>query len=156
MKILSHVRRADVRPQGRGREVVSKVDTCEVDVVHLEAVREAQSSLPSGSAITKVADVLAILSSATRLKMLLALQPSASGPRRELCVCDLALVIGASKSLTSHQLRLLRSAGLVLVRRAGKLAYYRLAEGPAVDLIGDALRLARRDGMGASPKRATK
>ena len=132
------------------------MDTCEVDVVHLDAVREAQSSLPSDLAVMKVADVLAILSSTTRLKMLLALQPAVSGPRRELCVCDLAMVIGASKSLTSHQLRLLRSAGLVLVRRAGKLAYYRLAEGPGVDLLGDALRLALRDGNhgSSSPERA--
>ena len=122
------------------------METCEVDVVHLEAVREAQSSLPSEGAIAKVADVLGMLSSTTRLKMLLALQPAASGPRRELCVCDLAMVVGASKSLTSHQLRLLRAAGLVAVRRAGKLAYYRLAEGPSVDLLDDALRLADREG----------
>ena len=45
----------------------------------------------------------------------------------ELCVCDLAAVTGASKSMTSHQLRLLRTAGLVLQRRAGKLVFYRLA-----------------------------
>ena len=146
MKIPSHVRRRGARPQVRGPSSESRVDTCEVDVVHLAAVREAQSALPSEPAITKVADVLALLSSATRLKMLLALQPAASGPRRELCVCDLAMVVGASKSLTSHQLRLLRSAGLVAVRRAGKLAYYRLAEGPSVDLLGDALRLADREG----------
>ena len=143
MKILSHVRRAGVRPQVRKGSVASKVDTCQVDVVHLDAVREAQSSLPAEAAIAKVADVLGILSSTTRLKMLLALQPAASGPRRELCVCDLAMVTGVSKSLTSHQLRLLRSAGLVAVRRAGKLAYYRLAEGGAVQLLVDALSFGR-------------
>ena len=141
MKIPSHVRRGGVRPQGRSASGASKVETCEVDVVHLEAVREAQSALPSDRAIAKVADVLGILSSTTRLKMLLALQPAASAPRRELCVCDLAMVTGASKSLTSHQLRLLRSAGLVVVRRAGKLAYYRLAEGAGVQLLVDALSL---------------
>lgn len=146
MKIPSHDRRRGVRPQVRGPASGSRVDTCEVDVVHLAAVREAESALPSDPAITKVADVLAMLSGATRLKMLLALQPAASGPRRELCVCDLAMVVGASQSLISHQLRLLRSAGLVVVRRAGKLAYYRLAEGPSIDLLGGALRLAAREG----------
>lgn len=141
MKIPSHVRRGALRPQVRNPSGAPKVETCEVDVVHREAVREAQSSLPSEGAIAKVADVLGILSSTTRLKMLLALQPAAAGPRRELCVCDLAMVTGASKSLTSHQLRLLRSARLVVVRRAGKLAYYRLAEGAGVQLLIDALRL---------------
>ena len=146
MKTPSHVRRHGLRSQVRGGSTATQLDTCDVDVVHLDAVREAQSALPSEEGIRTVADVLGVLSSTTRLKMLLALQPAAAGPRRELCVCDLAMVVGASKSLTSHQLRLLRTAGLVVVRRAGKLAYYRLAEGPGVDLLGDALRLAVRDG----------
>lgn len=142
MKTSSHVRRPRLRSQARAGLDATRLDTCEVDVVHLEAVREAQLALPSEAAIGTVADVLAILSSRTRLKMLLALQPAAGRGRRELCVCDLAMVIGASKSLTSHQLRLLRSAGLVVVRREGKLAYYRLSDGPGVDLLKDALRLA--------------
>ena len=144
MKTSSHVRRRVARSQVRARSTATQMDTCEVDVVHLEAVREAQSALPADHAIRTVTDVLGALSSTTRLKMLLALQPAASGPRRELCVCDMAMVVGASKSLTSHQLRLLRTAGLVTVRRAGKLAYYRLAEGPGVELLDDALRVAMR------------
>ena len=148
MKTSSHVRRGGARPQVGRSLIESPVDTCYVDVVHLAGVRQAQSALPSDASIEKVADVLSILSSTTRLKMLFALQPGVNGPRQELCVCDLAVVIGASKSLTSHQLRLLRSAGLVVVRRAGKLAYYRLAEGPSVDLVNNALRLAVRDGNG--------
>ena len=112
----------------------------------MEAVREAQSALPSELAISTLADLLGILSSTTRLKMLLALQPVARGRRRELCVCDLAVVVGGSQSLISHQLRFLRSAGLVAVRRDGKLAYYRLSDGPGVDLLSAALRLAILDG----------
>lgn len=117
-------------------------DSCDVDVVHLDAVRDARAALPDDIRLARVAELLALLSSPTRLKMLLALQPKVRRSRRELCVCDLATVTGASKSLTSHQLRLLRAAGLVSVRRSGKLAYYRLAEGPAVDLLADVLALA--------------
>jgi DNA-binding transcriptional ArsR family regulator len=51
--------------------------------------------------------------------MLFALQAPDGRAVRELCVCDLAAVTGMSKSLTSHQLRLLRSAKLVVVRRDG-------------------------------------
>lgn len=121
---------------------------CDVDVVHLEAVQDARAALPNDIGLAQVAELLGLLASSTRLKMLLALQPKARGRRRELCVCDLATVTGASKSLTSHQLRLLRASGLVSVRRSGKLAYYRLADGPAVALLGDALAMALAMALG--------
>ena len=117
-------------------------DTCDVDVVHLDDVKAARAALPVDFELARMAELLALLSSATRLKMLLALQPRKRGARPELCVCDLATVTGASKSLTSHQLRLLRTAGLVAVRRSGKLAYYRLADGPAADLLSNALEVS--------------
>jgi ArsR family transcriptional regulator len=148
----SHVRRVQTKAQGRtaraligeGRIDDDVRDRCDVDVIHLDAVRDARAALPDDIRLAQVAELLALLSSPTRLKLLLALQPKARGPRRELCVCDLATVAGASKSLTSHQLRLLRGAGIVTVRRSGKLAYYRLADGPAVDLLADALTIAVR------------
>ena len=142
MKRSSHVRRERPTTQVRTLTGSSAVDSCEVDVVHLDAVEDARAALPRDDALSRVADCLALLGAPTRLKMLLALQPTARGRRRELCVCDLAIVTGASKSLTSHQLRLLRAAGLVTVRRSGKLAYYRLAEGPALALLSHALELA--------------
>jgi DNA-binding transcriptional ArsR family regulator len=46
--------------------------------------------------------------------------------RRELCVCELAELIGSSESAVSHQLRLLRSLRLVRSRRSGRMMYYRL------------------------------
>lgn len=117
-------------------------DTCDADVVHLDAVRAAQAAMPDDLEVGRMAELFALLSSTTRLKMLLALQPKRRGTRQELCVCDLAVVAGASKSLTSHQLRLLRAAGIVAVWRSGKLAYYRLADGPAADLLSNALEVS--------------
>ena len=121
-------------------------DRCEVDVVHLHAVRAALAALPHDVGLAEVAELLGLLSNPTRLKMLLALRQESPGRRAELCVCDLATVSGASKSLTSHQLRLLRASGLVEQRRAGKLAFYRLADGPLVSLLADVARLARERG----------
>lgn len=130
-------------------------DRCGVDVVHLDAVRAALEALPGENGLGQVAELLGLLSNPTRLKMLLALQPEATEPAAELCVCDLATVAGASKSLTSHQLRLLRTAGLVRQRRAGKLTFYRLAEGPLVSLLADVGRIAREhDGADASAEAA--
>ena len=117
-------------------------DCCEVDVVHLPSVRAALAILPSDAKVVQAADLLSLLANPTRLKMLLALQPAAPAPRPELCVCDLATVIGASKSLTSHQLRLLRASGVVRQRRAGKLAFYQLADGPMVSILAAAATLA--------------
>lgn len=118
-------------------------DRCEVDVVHLPSVRAALVALPGDTGVAQVAELLSLLANSTRLKMLLALQPAATTPRPELCVCDLATVIGASKSLTSHQLRLLRASGVVRQRRAGKLAFYQLAEGPLVSILVAVAVLAR-------------
>ena len=144
MNSSSHVRRTRSRAQDRSAPSGAAIalDTCDVDVVHLDAVQAARAALPDDIRLAQVAELLGLLASPTRLKMLLALQPKARRRRRELCVCDLATVTGASKSLTSHQLRLLRTAGLVSVRRSGKLAYYRLADGPAVALLGSALSMA--------------
>lgn len=44
----------------------------------------------------------------------------------ELCVCDIAAALNASQSAISHQLRILRTAGLVKPRREGKTVYYAL------------------------------
>ena len=128
----------------------SRDDCCDVDVVHLGAVQAAREQMPDADHVDSVGELLSLLSSPTRLRILLALRSVTGDEDRELCVCDLAVVAGASKSLTSHQLRLLRAAGLVLPRRRGKLVYYRLAEGPASALVADAVALTRGRTLGDS------
>ena len=44
----------------------------------------------------------------------------------EMCVCDIANVLGMSKSSISHQLGTLRRMGIVKCRRQGKEVYYML------------------------------
>jgi len=60
----------------------------------------------------------------------------------ELCVCDLALAIGSSQSATSHQLRLLRTNRIVSRRKAGRVAYYRLADEHVRRVLADGVRHA--------------
>lgn len=114
-------------------------DRCYVRVVHVAAVRTVRAHLPKASEIGQVVDLFALLSNPTRLKVLLALRTVARSPHAELCVCDLAVLSGVSQSMTSHQLRLLREARLVVQRREGKLAFYRLAGGATARLLGNAL-----------------
>jgi DNA-binding transcriptional ArsR family regulator len=96
------------------------LDTCEIDHVHPDGVRQARAAVPSADAASDLAALFGALGDPTRVRLLAAL---AAGP---LCVCDLAAVLGMTQSAVSHQLRLLRALGLVRARREGKLVWYTL------------------------------
>ncbi|MBI3568094.1 MAG: helix-turn-helix transcriptional regulator [Gemmatimonadetes bacterium] len=134
---------SEVRSRGVSHVAPQGEDRCTVDVVHLQAIATARATLPDDLAVGRVVALLAMLSNSTRLKMLLALRPEDSETYPELCVCDLAVVAGASQSMTSHQLRLLRTAGLVVARRDGKVTFYRLRDAQTTALLADALRVMR-------------
>ncbi len=87
------------------------------DVV--EAVREAALSDAEGG---RLSELFRMFGDPTRLRILGALQVS------ELCVCDIASLLGMTVSAISHQLRLLKGAGLVTGRREGKAIVYALAD----------------------------
>ncbi len=67
-----------------------------------------------------LANFYKLLGNANRLRILLALGDG------ELCVCDIAHVLGLSMAATSHQLKLLRDRGWLGMRNDGKMVYYRL------------------------------
>lgn len=102
-------------------------DRCDVQVLHLDAVAVARAQIPGEDALSRAVEIAALLANPTRLRILAALAPTGPGPEPRLCVCDLAAVVGASETQTSHQLRALRLAGLVLQRREGRLVFYRLS-----------------------------
>jgi ArsR family transcriptional regulator, lead/cadmium/zinc/bismuth-responsive transcriptional repressor len=95
---------------------------CEVDCVDAVKAAAAQAALPPWSQSEQVAAALKVLAHPGRLRVLHALEG------RELCVCDLAQVLGLSMSGTSQQLRELRRLGAVDFRAEGKLAYYRISD----------------------------
>lgn len=107
-------------------------DLCEIEVIHADQVRAARARLPSSSSIDYAVEVAALLANPTRLKILLALASPEGEPAPRLCVCDLAAVVGASETQTSHQLRALRLSGLVRQRRESRLVFYALGDDPAV------------------------
>jgi DNA-binding transcriptional ArsR family regulator len=83
--------------------------------------------------VQALADTFRVLGDPTRLCILDAL---ASG---ELCVCDIASLVGISESAVSHQLRLLRGMRLVRPRRAGRLVYYSLDDHHIIELLNQGL-----------------
>ncbi|NOZ59288.1 MAG: winged helix-turn-helix transcriptional regulator [Euryarchaeota archaeon] len=110
---------------------------CEVEYVNREAVEEVRRGMLSDGLTSRVADIFKILGDPTRVRILHALS------LRELCVCDLSALLGMSQSAVSHQLRLLRSAGLVRYRREGKVVYYSLADEHIVKLLEMGVEHAR-------------
>jgi ArsR family transcriptional regulator len=87
----------------------------------------------SAATIQALADTFRVLGDPTRVRMLDAL---AAG---ELCVCDLAGLVGISESAVSHQLRLLRGMRLVRPRRAGRQVFYAIDDHHIVELLRQAL-----------------
>lgn len=92
---------------------------CEVECVHADKVDELR---PVVGGLSGVGEAVANLADDTRFKVLYALSQS------ELCVCDVAAVVGATTAAASYHLRLLYRTGLVDYRRDGRLVYYRLSE----------------------------
>jgi DNA-binding transcriptional ArsR family regulator len=95
---------------------------CEVDCIDGPRAAEARAALPPEEESRTVAEAIKVLAHPGRLRVLRALEG------RELCVCDLAHVLGISLSGTSAQLKELRRLGAVEFRTQGKLAYYRIAD----------------------------
>ena len=98
------------------------------DVALLERVR---SLLLGARTVQAVSEVFKLLGDPTRVRLVDALTHG------ERCVCDLATLVGMTESAVSHQLRLLRAARLVRVRRSGRLAYYSLDDHHVVGLLHD-------------------
>lgn len=93
---------------------------CDLHLVHEAAVHAALAGRAEDDELAYLADTFQMLASPTRLRIVEALA------ERELCVCDLAAVVGASQSAVSHHLRQLRQLRIVRYRKDGRMAYYRL------------------------------
>ena len=92
-----------------------------------------QGFLPDAATVLRLAEAFKALGDPTRVRLLTALS------RTELCVGDLATLLGLSESAVSHQLRLLRSLRLVRPRRDGRLVFYRLDDDHIARLLAQGL-----------------
>ena len=113
-------------------------DRCEVECLHPEHVAPLLGKVVSGSEADDLAAIFELLADPTRARLLHALSLS-----NELCVCDLALLLGRSESALSHQLRLLRDRQVVSRRKEGRIVYYRLADDHIRHVLADGLRHAQ-------------
>ena len=104
-------------------------DGCRVRMVHLDRVAKARAEAISDRELNRLALIYKLLGDPTRLKIAMALM------KGEMCVCDLAALLGISESAVSHQIRRLKDPALVKGRRDGQILYYSLDDHHVLDLI---------------------
>jgi DNA-binding transcriptional ArsR family regulator len=85
-------------------------------------VAAAQARLPSADDAARLTSLLSLMADPVRLRLIYALDVV-----EELCVGDLALALGVNEDAVSYALRMLRTAGLVVTRKDGRVVYNRLA-----------------------------
>ena len=95
---------------------------CEMMHVHPDALRRVHECIPDEDALIDLAELFKVFGDSTRIRILCALLEG------ELCVCDIAKLLGMTLSAISHQLRILRTAKLVDFRKEGKTVFYALAD----------------------------
>jgi ArsR family transcriptional regulator len=81
-----------------------------------------RAQMPPEETLYELAELYKVFGDSTRIKILYVLFEA------ELCVCDIAALLGMTVSAISHQLRILKQARLVKYRREGKTVYYSLAD----------------------------
>ncbi|UFJ41134.1 metalloregulator ArsR/SmtB family transcription factor [Brevibacillus humidisoli] len=107
----------------------TRADCCEVFCFDEQKVNRVKSDLTTQDTRT-AARVFKALADDTRMKIAYALCVE-----QELCVCDVANIIGSSVATASHHLRLLRNMGLAIYRKEGKLVFYSLDDDHVKQLI---------------------
>ena len=93
---------------------------CSCTAIHEDTVARVQKKMPDEESLLNLADLFKVFGDSTRIRIISALLFS------RMCVCDLAALLGMSKSAISHQLRILRQTKLVKYKREGKVVYYTL------------------------------
>ena len=109
--------------------------TCAIPCFKENLVRRLRAETPSDDVLEEMRIIFAALADRARLKILYALKD-----REELCVCDVAHVVGTSISTASHHLRKLRDLKLLKYRNDGRMAYYSLKSDLARRLVREALK----------------
>lgn len=99
------------------------MERCEFMHVHEDIVGKVNENMPDEEILYDLAELFKIFGDSTRIKILYVLFES------EMCVCDIAQLLGMTQSAISHQLRALKQSKLVKYRREGKTVFYSLADG---------------------------
>jgi len=101
-------------------ESSKQVPQCDVTVIHQDVVNRVKERLLPDELMARIAEFFRVFGDPTRIRILQVLFES------EMCVCDIAYLLNMSQSAISHQLRVLKQAGIVKYRKEGRVVYYSL------------------------------
>jgi DNA-binding transcriptional ArsR family regulator len=121
-------------PRDEAAILSDAADGCEVFLVNPGRVAAVRRLMVGAREVALLAETFRALGDSTRVKILDALSHG------ELCVCDLATLVGLSQSAISHQLRVLRTLRLVRSRREGRMVFYALDDDHIIGLFREGLR----------------
>ena len=123
-------------------------DRCDVSHLDPAKLQELHRLLINLDSAWTLAEIFKVLGDVTRVRILDALA------RKEMCVCDLAQLLGMTESAVSHQLRLLRDRRVVRPRRVGRMVFYALDDRHIIRLFRQGLRHAQEPAAPARRGRA--
>ena len=101
--------------------------------LHEDVVRRVEAEMPEEGALFDLAELFKVFGDSTRIRILYLLFES------EMCVCDIAQLLGMTQSAISHQLQVLKKSKLVKYRRQGKTVFYSLADAHVRAIIGQGM-----------------
>ena len=113
------------------------IEKCEFLHVHEDIVSEVKKDMPGKAENAALSELFRVFGDMTRIRILSVVS------RHEMCVCDIAALLGMTQSAISHQLRLLKNSKLIKSRRDGKTVFYSLADEHVVSIINCALEHIR-------------
>ena len=111
----------------RGKKVEENFVEC--NILHEDTVKKVKQKMPEDGFIYDLAELFKVFADSTRMKIIYALL------EEELCVCDIANIVGTTQSAISHQLRLLKQSKLVKFRREGKIIFYSLDDDHIAQIV---------------------
>ena len=104
----------------------------EGNVIHEDVLARVREKMPDEEPVYEVSELFKVFGDSTRARIICALNIE------EMCVCDLAALLGMTQSAISHQLRILKTARLVKSRKQGKIVYYSLDDAHIGDIFAKA------------------
>ena len=117
----------------------SEVERCEYIHIHEDIVEQVNQNMPDEEILYDLAELFKIFGDSTRIKILYVLFES------EMCVCDIAQLLGMTQSAISHQLRSLKQSKLVKSQKVGKEAIYSLADEHVATILKNGMEHIEED-----------
>lgn len=108
---------------------INEAYNCKCTIIHDEIINKVRNSMIEDRVAYNLSEFFKVFGDSTRVKIIYALSIE------EMCVCDVSALLNMSQSAISHQLKVLRQANLVKIRKVGKIVYYSLDDDHIKEIV---------------------